>query len=380
MSTKYTVIIPAYNVEKIIEETIKSVTSQLKSNYEIIVVDDGSYDNTVSVIENIQKNNKLIKLYRQSNGGPSKARNLGLEKATGKYIIFLDADDSLTANCFDFIQKIQLDYNISTVVHNAYGILPSGNKFTLYNGIMIPGNDGIYSNKCAALPFLVNIWLCCFDASIIKNNNIRFNEQLSYGEDWLFMNQYLCACEKFYWTNNCLYNYTVNDSNSLSSVTDIRCIHVFDGFNLCVKNFEKYNLWDTHKFAHYLKFIFHCMWFYDNKLKFSSLFSEINQLFRLKILELCKEVSSPFLYALASHLSLHEKLTLKAIINKDFIKLYRLKIKSVPNVERSIFKLKKHIKSFFNPIVLVLKWFGEIFSILYYAIKSMLEITKNIKQ
>ncbi len=88
------VIIPAYNAEKFIERTLKSVVSQTHLPEKIIVVDDGSTDETVNVIKNFKKKSKVeIDIYRQENRGPNAARNVGLKNSTSEFVAFLDADD-----------------------------------------------------------------------------------------------------------------------------------------------------------------------------------------------------------------------------------------------------------------------------------------------
>ena len=91
---KVSVIIPAYNVEKYIGETLDSVLTQTYSDFEVVVVDDGSQDQTASIIKQYQtKYPKKIRLIQKENGGPSKARNVGIKASTGEYIAFIDADD-----------------------------------------------------------------------------------------------------------------------------------------------------------------------------------------------------------------------------------------------------------------------------------------------
>ena len=93
MTPKISVIIPLYNKEKIVERSVNSVLSQSFKNFELIIVDDGSTDNSFEIVNNIKDDR--IKLMRQENGGPSKARNTGAKRACGEGIVFLDADDEL---------------------------------------------------------------------------------------------------------------------------------------------------------------------------------------------------------------------------------------------------------------------------------------------
>lgn len=98
------IIIPLYNKEKCILKTINSITEQSFKEYEIIVVDDGSTDNGVTLIESL--GNDKIRIEKKENGGPSSARNFGVRHATGDWILFLDADDNLEANALSNIKGI----------------------------------------------------------------------------------------------------------------------------------------------------------------------------------------------------------------------------------------------------------------------------------
>lgn len=90
---KISIIIPVYNVEKYLEECIKSVLNQNYDNYEIILIDDGSTDNSGKICDEYAKKSKKVKTFHKVNGGLSDARNYGIEKAEGDYIIFVDSDD-----------------------------------------------------------------------------------------------------------------------------------------------------------------------------------------------------------------------------------------------------------------------------------------------
>ena len=93
MNSKISVIIPAYNAEKTIERCLNSVTEQSYTNLEIIVVDDGSKDRTLSILNAAAKNDRRIKVISKKNGGAASARNQGLKIVSGEFITFLDADD-----------------------------------------------------------------------------------------------------------------------------------------------------------------------------------------------------------------------------------------------------------------------------------------------
>lgn len=104
MDSLVSIVVPAYNAEKFIDETISSVLTQTYSNWELILIDDGSTDNTSALIGK-HSNNSKIKYFFQTNQGVSAARNNGIRKATGKYIAFLDADDYWLPNNLE--EKVQ---------------------------------------------------------------------------------------------------------------------------------------------------------------------------------------------------------------------------------------------------------------------------------
>lgn len=90
---KLSIIIPAYNVEEYIGACIDSILSQSYENYEVIVIDDGSSDRTVEIVREYSKKDTRVKLLQQKNSGPLMARNIGIECASGDYILFMDSDD-----------------------------------------------------------------------------------------------------------------------------------------------------------------------------------------------------------------------------------------------------------------------------------------------
>ena len=116
------IIIPAYNAEKYITETINSVLNQTYTDWELIIIDDGSTDNTAKIIKQFCEKDDRIKYYYQENGGVSSARNLGIEKAEGNIIAFLDADDIWLENNLSEKNKVlseneDVNWVFSQIIH-----------------------------------------------------------------------------------------------------------------------------------------------------------------------------------------------------------------------------------------------------------------------
>lgn len=127
MKPKLTVVIPAYNYAETIERAVYSVLDQLTDEVELIVVNDGSTDNTKNILERIkQKENNRISVYHQSNCGAASARNLGCLKARGEYFIFLDADDELASGALQSILTFIKNHpTVSFIIGGHQSVLPN---------------------------------------------------------------------------------------------------------------------------------------------------------------------------------------------------------------------------------------------------------------
>lgn len=182
------VIIPVYNVEKYIYECIKSVVEQSIKEIEIIVVDDGSQDNSIKIVEKFI--DKRIKILKKDNGGLSSARNEGLKVATGEYVIFVDSDDYLKDNTvLEEMYRIAKESKSDIVVGNyvkKYDEKEEINKVdkTIYHFHTISGieflEESLYK-KC----YSATVWKNLFKTQFLIDNKLWFKEGI-YHEDELF--------------------------------------------------------------------------------------------------------------------------------------------------------------------------------------------------
>ena len=102
---KISVIVPVYNSEKYIERCVESIMAQTYQNWELILIDDGSVDNSFSILCEFEKQDSRIRVFHQNNMGPGIARNVGISRATGDYIVFVDSDDRINADYFNLLSK-----------------------------------------------------------------------------------------------------------------------------------------------------------------------------------------------------------------------------------------------------------------------------------
>lgn len=175
---KFSIIIPAYNCEDLVSKCLDSILNQTYKNFEIIVIDDCSTDNTLNVLKSYSNYIRIFSTPKNSRQGA--ARNIGLDNCSGDYILFIDSDDYLSAP--DVLYKIYnliIQNNIPDIVY--LGMKIEGNRDLL----LIPDEENCKKNyRLAENPF-INVTSICWKASLIQNNHIRFPENIKY-EDVYF--------------------------------------------------------------------------------------------------------------------------------------------------------------------------------------------------
>lgn len=205
------IIIPVFNGELCIEKCVKSIEKQKYSNYELILINDGSTDNTFEICERLAQKNKKIKIFNKKNTGVSDTRNLGINEAKGKYIQFVDADDeiypTLSSKLIDLIKKEQADLGICgyTVIKNKKEI----NKVNENKNCNNYDLDFLYEKY-----LLHPIWNKVYIKEKISN---MFDKRITLGEDLLFNINYLKYNSKIAFLPENLYRYNVTTTKTLSS-------------------------------------------------------------------------------------------------------------------------------------------------------------------
>lgn len=172
------VIVPVYNVETYLSQCIDSVRGQTLKNIEILCVDDGSTDRSFSLLENLSQQDGRIHIFRQTNAGAGKARNLGLAKAQGKFIYFLDADDFIVPDCLErFVRAIQ---TADICVGNAYYIDSKGQKTKNFGVIGSAKAQQIIRvrerEKDLYQLFAIGVWTKLYRREFLTKNRIEFQE------------------------------------------------------------------------------------------------------------------------------------------------------------------------------------------------------------
>lgn len=187
------IIIPVYNAEKYINRCIKSIVNQSYQNLEIIIVNDGSTDDSLSICETLATQDNRIKVISQDNGGVSKARNTGIRLAKGEYVMFLDSDDyilpDMCKTMLDVLHSKQADCVICGI-QEPEGSLWCPQKNIDYSTLADFKREFIYQLNTELLS---PCWNKIFKRQLITN---MFNEDISFGEDLIFDLKYLNNCTR----------------------------------------------------------------------------------------------------------------------------------------------------------------------------------------
>lgn len=227
---KISVVIPTYNSENYIVDCLNATVNQTYTNLEIILVDDGSTDNTFSILESYANRDPRIILFRHPNKGVSSTRNKGIHNATGDYIVFFDADDYPELTLIQAYVNALMEWQEKKVALIGTGMF-FDNQYNKYVGNKtyilevahgyIEGENYILSRSSAAMLAWLKLFNFvtnkCYDLAIIKKNNILFDSHIHIGEDLKFNLDYLDICEgNIGIINRALYHYVKRTNSSLS--------------------------------------------------------------------------------------------------------------------------------------------------------------------
>lgn len=242
MMQKISVIVPIFNASKSIKKCIESIINQTYKNIEIILINDGSEDNTLEIINDYKEKDERIKVINKANSGVANTRNVGIEIATGQYIMFVDSDDYIDVN---YIYEMH-----NELVKNDSDVAVSGMTSCENNEKKI--KKIIYKNESCNLQFseiiseIINkLTFCSACKTLIKkelltNNKIRFDENLKYCEDMIFSFNMLKKATKIRYVNSTGYYY-VFSKNSATNKTDIKSINKYCQDNYYAFNYIKNN-------------------------------------------------------------------------------------------------------------------------------------------
>lgn len=235
INIKVSVIVPVYNVEKYLSRCIESLIGQTFNDIEIILINDGSTDKSLNIINKYRAKDKRIKLINNENRGVSYSRNIGIKESVGEYIMFVDSDDWIDKDTIDKMYKKAIKNDYDLIMCSYVREFFSGSKCKnitkeveiIYEKFSINNNllrrlIGPIENELANpenLDSLGTVWGKLYKAETIKKNNIKFIdlEKIGSAEDVLFNIYLFNEINKAIFINEAMYHYWKGNSNSVTS-------------------------------------------------------------------------------------------------------------------------------------------------------------------
>ena len=320
------VIVPVYNVEKYLSACLNSILAQTFTDFELILVDDGSPDSSGKICDEYAEKDSRIRVFHTSNGGVSNARNIGLDNATSEYVVFVDSDD--------FVEKTYLD----KLIYGGYDLSICGCYFSDPQGSVLSvarkeSEKAEVVSKENILKWyeqgsLYSVWTSAFKKSIIDTYNLRFDTNTTRGEDTIFMFNYVEHCETVHFVEDVLYYYVRYNTNTLTTsrnLKSVRALAYLDNFiyewleknNLHSEKFESVLYWTKkEQQVYFLQTVYDAELKFLDKMKWFKVFfecknftSNIDVFFKADSPNFVKIISlkSPFIMALYSYIKVRFK-------------------------------------------------------------------------
>lgn len=252
-SIKVSLITPVYNVEKYIENFIKSVINQEYKSFELIVVDDGTVDSSIELAESLLKKSKIrYNIIRKENGGQSSARNVGIDNANGEYVVFADSDDALQPKYLSNLIKA-LETNKADAAFCNINMVNDDTLFSISNDeYKVEKNNGKYFFKKFYMHEVsIGPYSLIIKKSLLKDNNLYFNELSRYSEEFIFITKLLYISNKVVHLKQRLYNYCLRKG---SVSTSAKVGKILNGYNEIIKANEFYKKYNNHCTKHYFEY------------------------------------------------------------------------------------------------------------------------------
>ena len=224
MEPKVSIIVPIYNAEKYIDKCINSILNSTLKEIEVVLINDGSRDNSGKIIDEYAKKDSRLKVIHQKNSGPAVARNNGVKAASGKYIGFVDSDDTVEADMFKVLVDLADKNNAEIAMCNYNEISISTDKASMINHNLKPN---LVFNKSDIKENIIRTFtgdnnygffsMCnkIYLRKWVKNTGVTIDENRIHGEDWLFNINLFLKLDSFICTDKALYNYIHINNESL---------------------------------------------------------------------------------------------------------------------------------------------------------------------
>ncbi|MDK0690989.1 glycosyltransferase family 2 protein [Clostridium perfringens] len=248
-NVKVSIIVPAYNIENYVERCLNSLINQTYENIEIIIVDDGSTDNTLVKISDMARKDKRIKVLEQENRGSSEARKKGYEMSNGEFILFVDGDDWIRNDTIEVLLKYTND-DIDIVAFEYNEIfneneIPKNSSLYNKNNEKIELRDTQFLREILTNNISINIWNKFIRKKFIDKNNVAFPMKMSYAEDLALLISLAAKEPNVIVIKEKLYFYFKRE-NSITSIISPKILETKDAMyfikNILIEN-KLYNIY-----------------------------------------------------------------------------------------------------------------------------------------
>lgn len=228
------IIVPIYNSENTIQRCIISLINQTYKALEIILIDDGSSDASGQICDSYSIIDKRIKTYHKKNEGVSVARNLGISKAQGEFLLFVDSDDYLSLNACETLMQTQLSLDCDCIIfgfNQLSGTIWAPCNYKQYSSLKDFNKEYCYWLNTELLSSSVN--------KLYKRSKLKdaFPPDMSFGEDLVFSLSYLSTCEKIVFITDTLYQHDNMNESSISHSFDITRFRDIEKIQQCILKF-----------------------------------------------------------------------------------------------------------------------------------------------
>ena len=215
MKLKVSVIVPVYNVEYYLSKCLTSIIKQTYSNLEIIIIDDGSNDRSATICDEFSKKDKRIVVVHKKNEGVSIARNLGIQMATGEYLMFVDSDDYIPENSIEILLESIRKYKVQLCCGAWEKIYAKKNIKNSYDDLFVDCRNEKQLGKYLEIEEVNGPVAKLYITELIQQNKLEFVPGIKIGEDAIFNYQYIQHCEKILLIGKIVYFY--NKLNNASA-------------------------------------------------------------------------------------------------------------------------------------------------------------------
>lgn len=347
---KVSIVVPIYNTAPYLRECLNSLVNQTYKNIEILCIDDGSSDNSYAIAEKYAEADSRIMLVEQENKGVSATRNVGLNLATGDYLMSCDSDDFFQLNAVELCVKASFAYeHCDAVFFNARMFTQHGASYTGIDGIAyenIP--QRIICEESNFLGCFGNVCFGMFSLPLIRKHGLLFREGFIY-EDWDFVVQFNSKAECIYWLNAKLYNYRwAQDCSIMGNVTS-KCLDVFITVSLVEKHLKESRRWENNQYSFYIKALEHILYFKRERLVNAK--EDVKKAFEEKSAEFIQGIPYTMLCSLMRFFPMVDRISILSI-HKD----HDVEVKFCSNSLRRqrISKIKVKARSMIKKILMFL--------------------------